>query len=185
MSVVRFCVELVGLSGLDAQLWALGPVRIVRDDRGLALECEEESAGDATLRALARAGARVVGREAQPTSPRPGAIAAIAPHLERIDVAGIVDAVSIRPLAPAEATARLVRRGVLGRRRANVDAIRAVLRDSERVFLWRRIVWAEPRIARSRALATLRPVVFDRAALHRPEDRLAFVSADALTRWAR
>lgn len=185
MTVVTMRIEPVDLCGLDAQLWALGPVRLLRDDVGISLECDDEAAVPAAVRALARAGARVVAQEEGPERSRPVGVAALARHLEPIRVARIVDTVSIRPLPPGAASARLVRRGLLGRRRADVEAIRGVLRGCERVFLWRRVVWAEPRVARSRALAALRPVVFDRAALERPEDTLAFVSADALTRWAR
>lgn len=179
-----FRIEPVSLAALDAQLWTLGPVRIVRSDELLFLECDDGTQTSHVIRAFARAGARVTGA-AQPCRPPLGTIAALAPHLDRIAAGGILDVVSVRPLTAGEATARLVTRDLLGRRRRDADVIRNVLRDRERVFLWRRVVWADPRQLRSRRLGPLRPVVFDRAALHRPEDALAFVSRDALTRWAR
>lgn len=178
MTVVAFELERVVAAELDGPLVSLGSFRLVRSDTGLSIELGPDLIADATAM-LARAGMRIASRGSA-LSRRPGMVAAVVPHLDPIVSAGVVDALHVRALGAGEATARLARRSYF-RRRPDDGAVRAVLAGTDRAFVWSRIVFARPRAIR--ALRGVRPVVFDRGALDRHEERIAFVGASALTRW--
>jgi hypothetical protein len=183
MAVLR--IEAVELHALDRHLTELSWTRLVRCDEGILVECAGEEASHAAA-LLARAGARTRPAERLPV-PSSDLTAAVAIDLRPLGLGGIVDILCVRALASGEATSRLMTRRTArfpGARRS-VDALQRVLRDEDRMFAWRRIVWARRALLRSRDLRGLRPVVFDRDAAARGDERWSLVEAAELTRWAR
>lgn len=184
-------IEVSGLRALDAHITRLAWTRLERDGARLAIECADDDVERAIV-LLARAGAHatMIDWDAAPT---PGLVPALVHDLTPRDVPGLIDRVSVRRIDLGEATARV---GAAGRwsvslerwrvslRRRDPAPLRALLRGPERLFAWRRVVWARPAVLRSGALRGIRPIIFDREALERVEERHAFVSADELTRWA-
>lgn len=171
-------LERVAPCDVDRHVVELGALRLIRADAGISLEV----AADKVTRAvavLARAGLRAVAADVADVRTR-GLVAAIATHLEPFARDGIVDVLTLRTLGDGEATARLARRRVF-RRVGDGDAMRAILAGSERAFVWRRAVYGMPAVIR--ALGGVRPVVFDRGAVERGEERLALVGSGSLTRW--
>ncbi|HEY6959520.1 MAG TPA: hypothetical protein VI814_11905 [Candidatus Limnocylindria bacterium] len=178
MTTSTLRLERIAPCDVDRHLVEVGALRLIRTDAGISLEV----AADVVARAvamLARAGLRSIAVDGAGTVTR-GLVAGVAMHLEPLSARGVVDVVTIRTLGDGEATARLARRGAF-RRAADRDALRAVLADAERAFVWRRVLYGSPKAIR--ALRGVRPVVFDRGALERGEERLALVGTAALTRW--
>jgi hypothetical protein len=183
MAVLR--IEALALDGLDRQLAELCWTRLVRWDEGLLVECAADEAEHAAA-LLARAGARTRRAETLPV-PSPQLAPAVAIDLRPLALGGVLDVVTMRALAVGEATGRLMTRrpGPLPGARRSAEQLRRVLRGEDRMFAWRRIVWARRALLRSRDLRGLRPVVFDRDAVEHGEERCSLVGAAELTRWAR
>jgi hypothetical protein len=96
----------------------------------------------------------------------------------------------LRAIGTGEATARLTRRGPLGRLlpfgpRPGVEQVRAVLHGEDRVIGCRRALWADRALFRTAALRGARPIVFDRAAVGSGEERLLLAGTGAIARWIR
>jgi hypothetical protein len=178
VTAVALRLERVACADLDRHLVMLGAIRLVRAGYDLTVDVAPEAMSRAVA-ILARAGMRVCS-EVRPDVATRGLVPGIASDLEPFVGSGIVDIVRMRALDEGEATARIARRSLLNRR-VDVDAIRTILRGSDRAFVWTRTVYAPPRTIRG--LRGVRPVVFDRAALERADERLAFVGQGVLTRW--
>lgn len=175
----------------DVQITQLAWTRLERAGTRLVLECADDDVERAMV-LLARSGARAMPIEPE-AAPMSGLVPALVHDLAPRDVPGIVDRVSVRRIDLGEATARLgsaerwhiaVERWQVSVRRRDPAPLRALLRGRERLFGWRRVLWARPALLRSRVLPGVRPVIFDREAIDRTEERLSFVLADELTRWA-
>ena len=175
----------------DAQITQLAWTRLERAGTRLVLECADDDVERAMI-LLARAGARATPTE-QEAAPMSGLVPALVHDLAPRDVPGIVDRVSVRRIDLGEATARLgsaqrwhiaLERWRVSVRHRDPSPLRALLRGQERLFGWRRVLWARPALLRSRAVRDVRPVIFDREAIDRTEERHSFVLADELTRWA-
>lgn len=169
---------------LDTHIVQLPWFRLVRADAGLLLECAALDA-DYAVALLARAGARAMpAREAVAVSR--DLVPALMSDLGPVAMPGTIDSVTVRPLDPGEATARLMHRSrAILRPRRDDGRVRAILRAEERVIAWRRVLWARPSVLRSRRLHGARPVVFDREALERATERYALTRAGDVGRWAR
>jgi hypothetical protein len=171
-------LEVVASGDIDWALCALPEVRLERRDGGVFIECDAAIVDEARV-LLARAGART-STAAEPQRAAPLVPARLA-DLEPLDAAGAIDTVTVRVLSAGEAAHR-PRRGLF-RRLAEPDRVRAVLRGDDRAFAWRRIVWADRAALRSKALARARPIVFDRNALARGDERRGYARDRALARW--
>ena len=169
---------------LDTHIAQLPWFRLVRADAGLLLQCGALDAEDAVA-LLARAGVRATpGQHAVSVSS--DLVPAIMSELGPVAMPGTVDSVTVRPLDPGEATARLMHRSrAILRPRRDDGPVRAILRAEERVLAWRRVLWARPSLLRSRRLHGARPVVFDREALERATERYTLTRAGDVGRWAR
>ncbi len=178
-------IEPLGIDGLDRHLTELSWTRLIRSDEGVHVECATEEAERAAA-LLARAGARTRLAQTLPV-PAPELAPAVALDLNPIALGGVVDIVIVRALAVGEATSRLMTRrsGWLPGARRSLEPLRGVLRGEDRLFAWSRLVWARRALLRSRDLRSLRPVVFDRDAIRRGDERCSLVGAAELTRWAR
>jgi hypothetical protein len=173
-------LDIVAAGEIDWAICSLPDLRLERRDGGTFLECGADVAGMAQ-RLLARAGARVVTVDALPpraASLLPARVCDLAPF----DIAGTIDSLTVRALAVGEA-ARVTRRGFFGRRPPDDARLRDVLRGGDRMFAWRRIVWAERATLRTRALGNVRPIVFDSTAITHGQERRAYVRDGALARW--
>jgi hypothetical protein len=175
-------VTVRAVAEIDAQLRELDWFRAVRSDLGTTIECLDEQAGMAAV-ALARGGAA-----AEMVPPPPGVtrgdVPAVVGHLEPLRIANVVDTIVARRVSTAEATAHLMRaRRVFLVRRPDRERVRAVLRGTDGMLAWRRIVWAPRAAILSGSLRGARPIVFDREALEGGAERYAFVSSNAFTRW--
>ena len=179
-----FRVETDALVDLDRHLVQLPCVSLTRSDAGLFIECADELA-DLVSVLVARAGARATrGGTASRTA---DLVPALACDLAPLALGGLVDRVTIRRVATSEATARLASasHGPFRRRRPPDDRIRHVLRGEDRLYAWRRVVWAKGALMRAGALRGVRPIVFDRGAIANGGERLSRAGAGELTRWAR
>lgn len=179
MTRVILRVDPVASGAVDDVLVSLGPLRLVRDDAGRLVECDEAIVARAVA-FLARAGLR-----AAPGGPIP-ATAHLVPMLARdlasIEIPAAVDVVDLRPLGTGDATSRLTTR-VRWPGRRDPLILREILRGTERAFAWKRVVWVPRHAVRTRAGHGLRPIVFDRAALRRTEEHIAFTHEASLSRW--
>lgn len=178
MTVAVLRLERVSPCDVDRHLLELGELRLVRTDGGIWLEVADDRARRAVAM-IARAGLRAVPVGA-PDAPTQGLVPAIVTHLEPLRATGAVDILTLRTIGDGEAITRLAR-GPFFRWRGDRETIRTILRGLDRAFVWCRAVHATPKALR--ALRGVRPLVFDRSALDRPEERLAFVGRAALTRW--
>lgn len=165
----RHVVQLPGLS-----LVRLGEELFVETDEAQTQWC---------VSLLARSGITTLPADALPAVA--GLFPAIATDLAPIRNATVVDRVTVRGISLAEAAERLlvVRRWPL--RRGSDERLRPLLRGRDRLYAWRRVVWAPRALLRARALGTARPVVFDRSSIVHGEERWARASEGALTRWVR
>lgn len=179
-----FHLEPDGLVNLDQQLVELPNVSLVNGDAGLFLECAEEVA-PLVAPLLARAGAVATRADLSPATAN--LVPALASDLAPFGQGGVIDRVAIRRIGTNEATARLApaRHAAFGRRRPPDGRLRLVLRGEDRLFAWRRVVWARPAVLRARTFRNIHPIVFDLQAVARGEERWARAGAGELTRWAR
>ncbi len=173
----------LGAGDLDAAVCFLFGARFVRLDGATFVECSSELADDARV-SLARAGVGTGACESLPDVP-PHLIPAHAEHLEPVSIPGAVDSLVVRVLGVGEAAERLWPRRAFGRGRSDVDHLRAVLRGDDRLYAWRRVLWADRATFRTRALRGIRPVVFDRDGLADGMERWTAARAGALARWLR
>lgn len=178
MTAVVLRLERIALQDVDRHIAEIGALRLVRTDAGLWMEI----AADTMPRAVAmlgRAGLRAVLIDVTLPTTR-GLVPGIVTHLEPLGASRVIDTLMLRSLDEGEATARLARRSLF-RRQPHRDRIGGILRGSDRAFVWRRAVYAAPKTIR--ALRGVRPIVFDRGALERAEEQLAFAGLKALTGW--
>lgn len=172
------------IGDLDAALVALDRVRIERRAGALFVECAGHGAEEAQA-LLARAGVRasVTGEGRGPVR---ALVPAIVPDLGARPGA-VIDRIDIRSVETGEAVAQLLRRrwSLVRPGSERTDAVRRILRGEDRLFAWRRIVWAGPAQLRSGALRGVAPVVFDRDAVTRSTERFAFTAQGLVARWAR
>ena len=173
----------VAAGDVDAALGLLPWLHLVRTDAGIFLACSPELA-DVARTLLARTGVRAEPSDVVPGPPR-AFVPARAVDLVPVPLSGIVDTLALRPLATGEAAKRLLRRRFIRRGHANVDGVRAVLHGEERLIGWRRVVWTDRGVLRARELRGTRPVVFDRDAVSRGEERWILAGAGAIGRWLR
>jgi hypothetical protein len=166
----------------DRELCLLGDVVLERRDEGLFVLCDLALA-DATAVGLALAGMRAEAATPPVTDPR--LVPALMSDLLPCPVAGCVDRVSLRAVGEGEAISRALRRPLVRfrRDRGAAQVASSLLRGADRMYAWRRVVWATPGALRSRPLRGARPVVFDRAAILDGPQRFGLVSAGAIATW--
>ena len=167
---------------LDRHLVQLSGVTLLRLGAELLVETDEAQAQRCAL-LLARAGTATLHADGVPATA--GLLPAIATDLAPIREASVIDRVTVRGISLSEAAERLL---ILRRRpfrRGTDERLRAVLRERDRLYAWRRVVWAPRALLRARALGAVRPVVFDRSSIGHGEERWACASDGALTRWVR
>ncbi len=182
MTATVLRLERVRDGDLDAAVWALGTARLERRRDGLFIACDVEP--DVVAGVLARAGLRACPGTTADLDPR--LAAAVVRDLDPRGPAEVVDRVTVRSIRQGEATWRL--RPFSGRfawrgSRYARDAVRAVLRDEDRMLAWTRLIWARPSLLRSGSMTGVRPVVFDRGSLDHPAPRFGFVREGRLARW--
>jgi len=178
----------VAAGDLDTALGALPALRLVRATEGLFLCCAADLT-DVARTLLARAGIATEACIAAPAPPA-GWLPARAPDLAPLPRSGTLDSLDLRAIGMGEATARLMRRGPLGRllpfgSRPDVAQVRAILHGEDRVIAWRRALWVDRALFRTAALRGARPIVFDRAAVASGEERLLLAGIGAIARWIR
>jgi len=166
MTVLR--LEPVAGRGIDLALAAVDAATLVRTQQACLVEVEHDQM-ERLVRALAFRGIRA---EPAAEAPPPRSHPAIGLDLAPLP-AGLldVDVVRIRRLALGDATREIMRRRLAALRPPSPAAqriCRAVLRGEDALFAWERRAWAaRPALRDARAWRSLRPVVFDRAALER------------------
>lgn len=170
---------------IDRHAASLEWVRFQRRDGCLYVECRTEDAASAAG-ILARAGLRLERADLPPraASLRP----AIVSHLVAFADSDVHDVVVIRGTSVGEAISSLAparRWPFQGRREERRDRTRALFRGQDVAFAWRRTLFAPPSLLRSRRLAGVRPVVFDRSALEAGGERVGFALDGALGAWVR
>jgi hypothetical protein len=173
-----FRCEAIAPGDVDRLLCGLRSLRLERNEAGLFIDV---AVHDAELAAatLARAGLRCVG-STRPDPPR-GAIAAVAFDLAPVQMAGLTDRISVRVSDVSEATAR-ARRGLLWRR-YDAERVRALLRGEERLYAWRRVIWAPRSVLKARAVRGVRPIVFDQGAVSEGAERWESMRSGRLAVW--
>jgi hypothetical protein len=177
-------LETVASGSLDRALVQLPWARIERGDAGLFLECDDEQV-DRAIIALARAGMN--SEPCLARQDRARLLPALVFDLSPRHVAGIVDRVAVRSVDVREATLRVLGVRRMWPRRPSATAVartRELLRGEERVFAWRRVIWAEPGTLRSRVMGGARPVVFDRDAVERGSELWGWTADGLVARWA-
>jgi len=178
--IVRFRLDVAAPGDIDWAICSLPNLCLERRERAAFLECAADVA-DAARTLLARAGARAVATAASP--PRPASLLpARVSDLAPLDVTGTIDTLTVRVL-PAGEAARPAGRRLFRRRPPDAARLRLVLRGEDRMFAWRRIVWADRTTLRSPALGRARPIVFDSDAVTCGEELRAFARDGALARW--
>lgn len=183
MSTASLVLDIVAPGDLDCALIALGHACIERRDDQLLVECADDVAGLAVL-LLARAGARAEVADAA-RSPAPSLVPALIDDLEPRATA-VVDRISVRRIEAGEAAMRLLRHGWCPRKmRTDEAAVRRILRGEDRLYAWRRVIWATAAQLRSRQVRGAVPVIFDRAALTRDDAHIEFGGRARLSRWAQ
>lgn len=141
----------------------------------------------ALQRDLAFAGLGV--REEEPPLAQPEHVAAIGTALAPVADASL-DVLTLRGLPLSVATSRVLGRRIVrvapSVRRRRHEACRALLRATDEHASWERRAWVPSASLRRREVrATLRPIVFDRAALTGPRPGGIVRARDgAITRWA-
>lgn len=170
---------------VDRHVARLPWVRFARRHGALFLECDGDQVDRVTM-LLARAGLAL---EPAETPARPvSLVAAVVTHLAPFGRDDIVDVVTISAatLGASTAWARRQRRLSLPSRGAAWRTpVRALLHGEDVAFHWCRVVFAGPALLRERALAGVRPVVFDRDAAFRRPEELAFAGRGSLAAWLR
>jgi len=175
-------LRVVAPGDLDAAIADLREVHLERRVDRTFITCHRAPVAD-VIAVLARAGL-----ECAPTAPPPAPAmrAALLAHLDRIDFTETREVVSVRcaPLGEAIDLVHAATRDVFGRRaRERRERIASLLRESDRVLLWRRILYAPAGLLRSRRIPGARPLVFDPEGIDRARERLSFVSAGRLSAW--
>ena len=170
-------IELVAPCDVDRAVCEIGHVSLERRPDGLFIDVAEALA-DRARTVLARHGidALIVEPLRPSASAVPGSVRDLAP----LPVAGLIDRIWVRAAGLGEAS-HLARRGIL--RRYDADRLRPLLRDEDRAYAWRRVVWMPRAAIRARELRAVRPIVFDRAALSDGAERWAFTRSCSLARW--
>jgi len=167
----------------DRELCLIPGVTLERHDEGLFVLCDPAIVHEIAMR-LARAGLRAEPATAPPVID-PRLVPALMSDLLPCAAMKCVDRVTLRALDDGEAIARVLRRPLI-RLRRDLDATqraRSLLRGADRMYAWRRVVWATPAALRSRTFRGARPIVFDRAAIEEGPQRFGLVSAGAIARW--
>ncbi|HKW77494.1 MAG TPA: hypothetical protein VJQ09_00260, partial [Candidatus Limnocylindria bacterium] len=164
-----FRVTAVSPTDVDGAVCRLPWARLERTDAGTFFECADECA-DIAAALLARCGVRL-DRSAFAPDRSVALIPAVVPDLRPRRLGGLVDEIAVRPIDAPDALSRLMRRSLFRRRARDVERIRAILRGDDRMFAWRRVIWATRTLLRARELNGVRPLVFDRGAVERGAER--------------
>ena len=168
----------------DDALAAAGDATLIRRADGAYVDVASEDV-DALIRALAYAGVHATRCEADLAVP-PTLLPAVGRDLAPLAGSTAHDVVHVRRLTLGLATRELLRRTFArGPGEAARDRARALLRHDESVIAWSRRAWLTREALRSGAVRrSLRPVVFDRAALDRVElEGRTLATAGRITRW--
>lgn len=183
---IPYRVVLSGVEGdIDGHLASLQWVRFERRDGYVSLECRAVDAAVVGAM-LARAGLRL--ERAEPRPPVASLRPAIVSHLVAFERADILDVVTIRAASLSEAVSSLAPRHrwpFAARDDGRRKRTRALLRGEDAGYIWRRTLFAPASLLRARRLAGVRPVVFDRTALERGNERIGFALDGALGAWIR
>ncbi len=184
MTVLR--LEAVDGSAIDGALAAVGEITLARRPDGAFADVRGQDAGP-LIRALAFAGIAAVPSIVD-LSPPSGTHAAVGRDLAPLPDLGVaLDLLELRRVPLGEATrASLARRLPRLRRpsRAQQERCEALLRERDVALAWRRRAWASRATLRTGvARVSLRPVVFDRDALARADERTVLASAGLIARW--
>ena len=172
---------------LDRAIAEIGTATLVRRIDGAFVDVADDDT-KRSIRAFALAG---VAAEAAPVdlAAPPRLIPALGVDLVPVAKGMLVaDVVRVQRLELGHATRELLARPLGGFGRpttASKQVARALLRGEDAMFAWTRVAWATRETLRMRAVRrSLRPAIFDRAAVERPDLRgRALASAGALTRW--
>jgi hypothetical protein len=173
---------------LDRAVASAGELLIVRRADGCFAQLADEQAAT-FIRDLALAGIEADAVQCD-LGPGPAAIPATAGDLRPAPVDLVAsDGVRVRRVHLGASTAEVLRRRFAPIRAPSIEARRAcrrLLRDEDVMFSWQRQAFIERRAVRSvRRTSSLRPVIFDRAALGWPgRERRAFASDGLLAKWA-
>ncbi len=185
MTVLR--LDPVAGRAIDHALADLAAATLVRRPDGAFVEVTVAEVAR-LVRRLAFAGIAAAPCDADLGAP-PGLMAAVGRDLAPLARGtAACDVVRVRSLTLGEATREILRRRFGGLVAADARArerARALLRGDDAVLAWSRRAWATRDGLRSRgARASLRPVVFDRAALADPAlAGRTFASAGSLGTW--
>jgi hypothetical protein len=180
---VAFRVAVAADGDPDRELCVLPAVTLERHGDEVFLFCDDATVDDAEAR-LARAGLRA---ELGVAPPIAGArlVPAVMSDLLPVAVIGSIDRIALRPLDDGEAMSIVLRRRIgFGRRDgATIQRARSLLRGVDRMYAWRRVVWATPAALRGRLIRGAHPVVFDRDAVEHSPTRIGLVSDRRLALW--
>ena len=177
MSEAVFRIERIAARDVDRALCALGEFSLERDARATLLVLPARLASRAVA-LLGRCGVSATPSERTPRPER--AIAAHVAHLAPIRLEGIHDHLWIGPADLGRATG-IAHGGIF--RRYDADRLRAFLRDEDRAYRWRRVVWVPRAALRGRSLHGVKPIVFDRESITTGHERWGFTRAAQLTEW--
>jgi hypothetical protein len=177
LTCVSLRLEVIAPRDVDDALCDLGQLMLERCPDGTFLEVAEDLVARARA-ALGRCGIDVeAGRREPPTAVTvPGTVRDLAP----VRASGVTDRVWVRAIGIAHATT-LCRKGIL--RRYDPERLRPLLREEDRAYAWRRVVWMPRSAMRVPELRGVRPIVFDRAALTAGRERYGFTGTASLARW--
>lgn len=185
MTVLR--LEPLGGSHVDRALAAVGSATLTRREDGAFVEVAVADVAR-LVRALAFAGVAASACDADLAAPR-GLVPAVGRDLAPLarPLAG-TDIVRVRRLTLGEATREVLRRrlgGLLPAPAPARDRARALLRGEDVLLAWTRRAWLTRGVLRAGPVRrSLRPIVFDREALERPDPGgRTFASSGALQRW--
>lgn len=184
MTVLR--LEAADANAIDVALGAVGAITLVRRPDGVFAGVREQDA-DPLIRVLAFAGIAAIPSIVD-LAPPPGTHPAVGRDLADLrDLPLALDLVEIRRVPLGEATRASLARALPRLRRpsrAQRERCEALLRERDVALAWRRRVWAARATLRSRlARSSLRPIVFDRDALTRRDERTVLASEGLIGRW--
>jgi hypothetical protein len=177
LSDVSLRIEFVAACEFDRAVCEIGRLSLERGPDGVFVEIAEALVARARI-ILGRHG--VDARVAEPLRPASNAVPGSVRDLAPLHVAGLIDRIWVRTVGLGEAS-HLARRGIL--RRYDAERLRPLLRDEDRAYAWRRVVWMPRAAIRARELRAVRPIVFDRAALNEGREHWALTRSCSLARW--
>jgi len=176
LSEAVFRIDAISPRDVARGICALGELALERDARAALLVVPAHAARDAVA-LLGRCG--VSATPSQRTPPPERAIAAVVPHLAPIHLDGMLDRVWVRAIDVGHAT-RLAQRVLRG---YDAERLRTFLRDADRAYRWRRVMWVPRGALRAPQLRGVRPIVFDREAISSGHERWGFTRDADLAAW--